>query len=332
MLRAKLEVQMFRKTRGKEFTRIAALRAASESSTVTAQNAAAAAENDRKAFEDAVDALILKAAHGFGLHQLEPEVIVAGIRYIAIHGQRPDVVSEWIAGDPDILAMMDRGSGAQAARAQQSVEELTLQGTAHVSISIGRNVSGEKRATLEASGLSWNGRRGVWWGEVGVDQIAALQTQFEDRVKVQPRELRGAPTWNKSTLHAEPVCGVVKTPLTAGAAEDEGHAGLIHYAPDAEGRWATQEASSSPVLTQADIPPPEAGGIKDLSGRPYHEAVNPEPEEIPQDRDDMSRGSQERGGPHSASPPATDKVRRVPGEMSLRVAANPFRVQSGSER
>jgi len=353
------EVQVSRKEKAKEFKEIEALRVESESSAKKARKAASQADDDRRAFEAAVEALILKTARACDLYRLDPEALVAGLRYVATHGHRLDVVSEWIAVDRQTQSMVDREAEAPGSR-QLIAETPAFEGKVRVSIRVGRNVGRNRRHILESAGLNWNGKRGLWWGEVAVRQIAALRETFQGLVAVQDPGLRkyGSGGLRAERINAAPASDlepaeIGQSPLggsvpvevwaSPSRAESKVDAGLV--AIDAVDPPALRLAPASFSETVGEMDPhgqsdpPDEVNLTDLgwakSGMdaPSHAGGGIHPELMAAARDirDVSNGFKHQSDPLVEGALPKPQPRPVPGQMLLRTGAIPLKPPSGSE-
>jgi hypothetical protein len=189
------------KTLQKEFDAIVALQTKSKREDQKAEEAKSVAEQAREALLEVVGGLILSTARSCGLHLLAPDVLVAGLRYIAVHGHNPDTVKQWIVNDAEDQAVDPRPVDRSPKRRMQA-EILPPEGMVRVEVKISANTSDQNKSVLEAAGIVRNGKRNIWWGNVTYDQVGVLQERFAGRVKVLDADQSGSWPGNNADVSA----------------------------------------------------------------------------------------------------------------------------------
>jgi hypothetical protein len=189
------------KTLQKKFDEIVALQAKSRRKDQKVEEARCAAEQAREAVLEVVGGLILSTARSCDLHLLAPDVLVTGLRYIAIHGHDPEKVKEWILNDAEDQ-VVDSRPVDRSPKQRMRAEIPPPEGMVRIEVKISANTSDQNKSVLEAAGLVWNGKRTVWWGNVSYDQVGLLEERFAGRLKVLDADRSGSWPGNNNDVSA----------------------------------------------------------------------------------------------------------------------------------
>lgn len=260
---------MSKNTLSKQLARLIALQTKSESSDKHATDAVRQAREDREAAANALNDWIVQVSRNCGLHQLAPEVIAAGLHYLAVHGRDEETAARWIAESKGLGSRVDRSSvneqqSPAVPRGNGQPEE-----TIYVQVRVGGNVGKHKRAMLEEYGLKWNGRMGLWRGNIAPDEVEALRSVFGDALIIpqadvsqtalptstQMRETETAQELPDVT--APPGAGELKTDqagLTEHTAAPDGIQ-LSEYAEPSENHGAMTTKQTAPDTTRNSVDP-----------------------------------------------------------------------------
>ncbi|MPR09073.1 hypothetical protein [Microvirga tunisiensis] len=227
---------MSKNTLSKQLARLTALQIKSQSSDKHATDAVRQAREDREAAATALDDWIVQVSRNCGLHQLAPEVIAAGLHYLAINGRDEETAARWIAESKGLGSRVDRSSvneqQSPAVRRGNGQPEEAI----YVQVRVGGNVGKHKRAMLEEYGLKWNGRMGLWRGNIAPDEVEALRSVFGDALIIPQADVgqTALPTSAQmgETEPAQDLPEVTMAPGLGGVKADQ--AGLTEHtaAPD----------------------------------------------------------------------------------------------------
>jgi hypothetical protein len=159
---------------------------------------------DAKRNSAAREGVIIAQLHEAGLMQQPLTQLLECLKSL---GRTTDVP---VAEEEDALQQAN-GEGVKTAKPGGSVQGSEVDhNPIEVTVKISSNVSEKSRSLLETSQLNWNGKRGLWKGNVDEATIASLREHFGDhRVNVKPRPGPG-PETDEGGLEANPKPSPIK--------------------------------------------------------------------------------------------------------------------------
>jgi hypothetical protein len=152
------------------------------------QVVAAAVERDTilSKYKKQINEFIVSIAGKANLVDLNPAVIEAGIRYIAIAGRNPAVVAEWNA-----IAELG-GADVVSTNTKEAVSRLPVRrartpgpGQVIVVVDVKKREGEECVPDLRNSNVKWSGRHNHYRGIVDSDKVDGLRARFPNRVTVE---------------------------------------------------------------------------------------------------------------------------------------------------
>lgn len=152
------------------------------------QAAAAVAERDKilTNYNKQIDEFIVSIARTANLEDLDPAVIEAGIRYIAVAGRDPAVTAEWNAiAEPVCANPVSPNTNDSVSRIPVRRPRTPGPGQVIVVVEVKKREGEDCVPDLRSSNVKWSGRHNHYRGIVDSDKVDGLRARFPNRVTVE---------------------------------------------------------------------------------------------------------------------------------------------------